>query len=345
MTINLHNLSGAQIQYILDFYLYSSLQPIILHSNVFDIQIAHMLFTAICNKKRKISALDKDKFINQTSLALCCTDKSKKFDIIKGLKLERKFVFLFIAGFLKEASSFNALYQEWLTCSSENEFIIDKKLSVIESSLGMNRGNIFVSLLQISENLEMAYTFRNSIVLNYHKLALQEAGKTVKQKGKTYSLTDLSQNILTSIIKAFDKYDSERGALTSYVKSWIQNAQTYENTTHGHQYGVAYTIPQSQRTKIAQNKSNAVNFAISLDALIQTEDEENNGLHEILVGEQSVEQKIVNEDEENVILSLVKKVDNTGIVRLYYNIDETFCKSELNQMRKTMWQQLGKRRP
>jgi hypothetical protein len=340
---DLHNLTGGQVQTALDYFLYEGLKPLILFSDIFDIQLIHMLYIAASNKKRKISALKKEDHVNQLVLALAEKDVEKKFARIKELKTERKFIFEFIKNVLHETQHYIEWYYKYLVLPEGTErAITEKRMKVVEQSLGIPRDCMVKSIEAMTINHELAYAFRNSIVINYIKHGYKNARNFVKMKGKNFDASDVHSNLMVSVIKAIDKYDSSCGALTSYINFWIMNAQTYSNADHGHEYGIAYTIPQAQKAKLADKKGKGlqVNFSTSLDQMTG-QDEDGNELYELIAGERSVEDRILEETEENTILSLIKRADIGGIVRLYHNIDEVFFPKELKKMRKVMIEQTG----
>jgi DNA-directed RNA polymerase specialized sigma subunit len=103
--------------------------------------------------------------------------------------------------------------------------------------------------------------FKSSILSQFINLAHKYTSTQIKHKNKNLNYDDLFQNIVTAISKAIDKYDSGKGALTSYVKYWIINAQNQDNS---HTDGLAYEISYTQRQKVAKHETNEVNFSSSL---------------------------------------------------------------------------------
>lgn len=340
-TDDLHNLTGGQVQHVLDHFMYESLRPIILHSNLFDVQLVHLLYIASVNRKRKISALPKDVHLNQLSHTIIEKDREKKFQAIKELRTERKFIFEFINKWLTVTSNYVEMYYKFLTAKQEiDSIVIDTQMKVIEEDLGMERDKLFCAIQQIKDNFDLAIRFRNDIVVNYIKHSYKKANSFVSMKGPTFEAKDVHGNLMIAVIKALDKYDSSSGALTSYIDFWLMNAQTYSNPDHGHEYGIAYTIPQGQREKLAKKKSNEINFSVSLDQM-KGQDEDGNKMYELIAGTASVEEEIVREKQTSLIRGLIKKADPKGIVRLYYDVEEVFFATEKRKMVQTMINQLG----
>lgn len=339
--LDLHNLTGGQIQTVLDFWLYNALRPIVMYSSVFDIQLIHMLYVASTNKKRKISALEKKDHVNKLALVLIEQDRETKFKLISELKTERKFVTEFVGNFLKETADFLPLYYASLTKVGVDQLLIDRRIATLEKSLGMSREHLFLAVRDSRIYLEQYIAFRNKIVENYIKHAFNHARGLVKSK-RTQKLDqkDVHQNLMAAIIKGVDKYDSSCGAVTSYINFWILNGKTYSPPDHGHEYGIAYTIPQTQKKDIATKKSSQFNVGVSLNQLVG-DDEQSSEFADLLVGEKSVEETVIENDEEYNTLLLIKRADPTGIARLYLDVEEIYFKREKRKMRETMIDQLG----
>lgn len=339
------NLTGGQIQEVLDFLIYESLAPLVKTSDIFDVQIVYLLSLTARNRKRKLSALPREEFMNAMSHCLITDDREKKIHILTNSKIERGFVYNFVVEFLKETKPYIELYQKYMFAKGHEKVQLDMRLRAIEQSVGNTRSKLFSVINTARDYLELAYEFRNSIVENYIRHAYKQAKMFCKDR-ENFDFKDVFQNFQTAITKAVDKYDSSKGALTSYINYWVLNAQTCSNTDHGHEYGIAYTIPQLQRKQLAQGNNGAeVNFSISLDKLVSpNEDGEGQGdLKDYIVGDVSPEVKIEREQEIDVIRHLAKCADIRGLARLYLDIDEVFSKKELRQMKATMQAQLGKK--
>jgi hypothetical protein len=327
-----HNLTGGQIQEIFDSLIYESIKPIILHSNIFDLQITYLLSVASRNRKRKLSAMPREELVTVLAKYLVTPDKNTKFYLLASCKLERSFVHKFVVNFLKECEGYDIIYNEFLVTTDPNKHRkLDLKLSAIEGRLGFHRDHLFSAIYIARDYLDLAYEFRNSIVHQYIKLARGYSVAYCTDKPNMDS-KDMAQNLLHAVITALDKYDSSKGALTTYVKWWLMNARDSSHTDHSHEYGIAYTIPYMQRRNMAISKDKPSNFSVSLHA---TDDDGNEYIQE-LEGGQSVDQDLETEEQALVIRRLAKAADPLGLARLYMDIDEVFNVQELDQMRDYM---------
>lgn len=336
-----HNLTGGQIQDVLDTLIYSSLSPIVRTSDVFDVQIVYLLGLTARNRKRKLSSMPREEFITSLCHCLISSDREKKIHILTNSKIERGFVYNFVVKFLKETEGYNDLYRKFLFARGYEKTGLDMKLRVLEQNVGNARATLFPAINIANDYLELTYEFRNAIVSNYIRQAYKQAKSFVSMKGKNFDFKDVNQNFLAAITKAVDKYDCGKGALTSYINFWILNAQTCTNSDYGYEYGIAYTIPQLQRKAMAQGKGDGdVNFSVSLDSLANPGDDESNlGLQEFLEGSPGVDVNIQANQELNRIRYLIKCADINGMARLYLDIDEVFSRKETRKMIRTMKQQ------
>lgn len=339
----IENLTGGQIQEILDFLIIESAAPIIRITEAFDLQVTHLLVTAARNKKRKLSALPREDFIDILCQVLSTRVAERKIELLMTAKIERGFIYKFVRNFMEHTEFYEVVYQKYMVSSGVERQRYEGKLRAIESLVGAPRLKLFNARQSIQDYMELMYKFRNSIVEQYLKFAFKQAKIFVAQKGDNFDFSDVYQNFLTAVTKAVDKYDCSKGALTSYIQYWILNAQS-STSDHGHEYGVAYTIPQLQKKALAITGSNGkgvatnqVNFGVSLDQL--TNEEDGTKLSDYIESPGSIEDTLERKQELNEVRYLVKAADIRGLARLYLEIDEVFTAKELRRMKMSMRRQ------
>jgi hypothetical protein len=136
-----------------------------------------------------------------------------------------------------------------------------------------------------------------------------------------FDIEDLAQNFSLAVNKAIDKCDAQQGTLTSYIKNWIKDAKG--NPQLRGEYGIAYTIPASQRRAMVQSTNNkAVNISVSID------DEELQGLR----SESNIEEEYERKRTIDLVRVLAKRADPTGISRMFLGIGEILLPEELRQL-------------
>lgn len=334
-SVDLSNLTGGQIQSVLDHLVFKALRPIVIYSNAFDVQLAYLLSIASRNRKRKLSALPREVFISMLTKALATKDREEKLALISEAKIERGFIYNFVVEFLKAATHYKDIYCKHVLAPEDPA--LNLKLKVVEKLLDTNRAHLYSVITTSNEFLGIFYEFRNRIVINYIKHSHKQAHAFVKMKGDNFDVHDVSQNFLTAVTKAMDKYDCSKGALTSYINFWLLSAQNAGRSGHDHEYGIAFSVPQVQRKALAQGTSGDMNYAVSLESMLTNEEEgEEFGAHAFLVGDQGVEKRLEREEQRYTTSYLIKAADTKGLARLYLDLDECFSRKEMNQMRATM---------
>lgn len=327
------NLTGEQIQQIMDMLLYKALEPIILYTDAFDAQVEYLLYLITTNRKRKLTSIDRDEVLCSLASFLTETNRQTKLKIIQGARIERYFIHGFIAKFCDGAQSYLAGYMD---CLKNPDPAKEANLDAYSRRhVGIPRQDLFKIYNISAAYINRFYDYRSTVVGHYVKNVSKLAKAHTNISTSNTSFHDLRQSILRNTITALDKYDSRKGALTSYINTWAKNATT---TAKEHEYGIAYTIPQSQRRKMVDGTSAEKNFSVSLDSLYSENDEESLALYGIL-SETSMDEDMEREDTVNTVQRVSKVVDTQGIARLTLEIGEYFTKKELRQMKEHMLEQ------
>lgn len=326
------NMTGEQIQQIMDMFLYKALEPLVLYTSLFDAQVEYLLYMITTNRKRKLSSLKREDVVAKLAAYLSVPDRRQKFEFIKEARLERSFVHRFIKNFLTDNMPYIKSYRAFLTDPSrEHQVRLDKQATLCGRC---SRFDLYNTLVIASAYLEKFYEYRNSVVDHYVKNSNKIAKAHVSMSRSNTSYKDLVQTIFRSIIVALDKYDYRLGALTSYIAIWAKNATT---TTKEHEYGIAYTVPQAQRKKLFEGTSTDVNYGVSLDSVFSDDEDDNTaGLYSVLSPNNALAENLENEESISIVQKLIKKVDQHGIARLCLDIGEHFTKQEKELMRQHM---------
>lgn len=331
-----NNLTGEQVQQILDLFLYDALEPIVLHSSAFDVQIVYLLGLITRNRKRKLSSIPREEAINLLARALVTDNLYDKFELVRSAKIERNFIHLFVARYLDSAKDYTDLYNQYLVTAGAERKIIAQKLKVQAQGLKTKPRMLYLICQNSTIALQVFYEYRTKVIGNYAQLASKQAKNRVQHKASNgLDFKDLRQNILRGVMVGVDKYDSNKGALTSYINWWILNAQTCSSSDH--EYGVAYTIPSSYKRRLVNDdKADTVNFSVSLDDLLSSEADDNSSLHNFIGDDTDIVRELSISHDNKIIQYITKCLDVKGIVRLSLDIDEFFSNKELKAMRKYM---------
>lgn len=331
-----HNLTGGQIQSILDHLLFETVELHLGSSNYFDKTLSEILSGIILDRRRKISSMEHDDAISHLAEVLLLPQKGEDYiQQVRDLHFERNIWISRADKFVKavKESDYVDLYNEWIVVSlnpklPKRKKSLHRQLLVIEKKIGLSREQLLPFYWHTKDQLELFLKFKEQVLSQYVNLAKQYANYQQQNSQKSINYDDLFQNIIAAISKALDKYDSAKGALTSYVKYWITNAQNQDNS---HVTNLAYEIPLTQRRKIAMGQEGDANFGISID---QTDDDQQSLADKIGDDSDNPEKVIEKRDTVRRVSQLVKVADINGIFRLVHRIDEHFSPQELRKMQR-----------
>lgn len=340
---NKSNLTGGQIEYVMDTLLYDCLREVVENTDVFDVQLTYLLGLITSNKKRKpYNAESRERAISLLIKALT-VPRDQKMQYVMEIKMERNFIYVFLTNVIdRYYATYVGLYRTFI---GTNDDIVRKtkakQLDAIVRSLGgSSRSSLFVALNRLHDMLPQFQEYFQTVVEDFYRLCTQQAKFYVDtNKSKQYDTSDVKQNFLRNVLVAINKYDASRGAIVSYVKWWILNAQTCSSSEH--EYGIAYTIPQTQRKRLATGEDpTTINFSISLDAPSSESDEGSDAsLHHKVSESGHLEDSVDSERRAEKLGLLVKRIDPYGIARLTLDIKESFEPEELKFMKTYMRQQ------
>jgi len=330
------NLTGGQVQEILDTLLYGALKPIILYTNLFDSQLIYLLSMMTQNKKRKLCSLERSEAISKVCTILASLDKEDKFKMITSLGIERDIVHGFLRKFHSDyASSFDEVYSKLLVSldkKSECEVYTRRLSAFLLVAKCESRSKYFLTIQRSRDYLNVYFSYFGKLTEDYVKLCMQQAGVHVKSNpNRQFDLYDTRQKFLSNVVVALNKYDSSRGALTSYIKWWILNARTCSGSDH--EYGIAYSLPQQQQKKKATKEDNtANNFSVSLDAPAASAEGEMESLHSKIPSPENLFSMLASQESADSIAGIIKAVDINSFVRLSLDVPEPFSIKDLRKM-------------
>ncbi len=338
------NLTSGQIETVLDTLLNDCLAEVVENTNAFDVQLAYLISLITSNKKRKpYNAESRERAISLIVKAMT-SEREDKMMFIKELKIERSFVYMFLEQFIDNYYEvYTTLYRTFVgTSDPVLRRSCARKLDVYVNLFGaQSRSTLFVCINNVKELLPHFKAYFHSVVEDFYRLCVQQAKfHTDTNKGKHFDIKDAQQNFLRNVIIAINKYDSSRGALVSYVKWWILNAQTCNSADH--EYGIAYTIPQTQRKKLASGEDSFVNFSVSLDQPKDDSGGEGEGsidFHSKVSDDRNLDEMVDGQRRAERLGLLIKRIDPMGIARLTLDVKEYFTDTEKAQMMRHMRKQ------
>lgn len=324
------NLTGEQIQQVLDLFLYKALEPIILNTDIFDAQASYILALVSSNRKRKPSSLPRERIIELLCKFLASTSRPDKFRMLREARIEKSFLHVFIGRVMQVCQDSDLKYTRMMMAPVKERRSIKADLDLTAKAIGCSDRQGLYRIVSIgSTYLKKFYECRSLVLDHYLKMSSSQASMYIKANGPNFDFYDVRQTILKGVLVAIDKYDSNKGALTSYINWWILNAQTCGATEH--EYGIAYTIPQAHRKRIAEKNTGFMNYSVSLDDAV-TGDDSSRTLHSIIGSSMNVSEDFEQNETDAIIMRLAKIADIRGCARLVLDVGEYFTSDEVALM-------------
>lgn len=305
------NYTSFQMLSVLDRLLWRAMSPIVETTDFFDRVLANVLGWGALNPRRKLSSLPKERFITYAMAYLAADSAQDKLRILRRLRLERNILFYTINQFISIASKTEPGNTDSRTYNALAAYKPER---------------VWFAAREAQYWQDQALAFKGMILEKYMRFVMVEAQSFYKYQRQnnphlTFELSEIAQNFVLVVNKAIDKCDAQKGTLTSHIQNWIKDAKG--NPQLRGEYGIAYTIPASQRRSyVTSDKTKAVNISVSYDSseLLQ------------LVDEKSVEEEAARNKTIETVRMLAKTADPSGIARLFLGIGECLSPTELAQL-------------
>ena len=299
------NYSSAQYMQVWDELLYNALSPILSCSNIAEIILSDVLHFYTENHRRKISSLKKEEALTNFFLFLAAPS-SMKVKRLMALRLERSVLRLIISSFLEKTKLYQELEIE--KARNPNNSRTQDFIKTIEIKIGFNKTEDLYSTISTVKFWDnQAATFKNQLLEKYTRLIVTNAQSFYAENNSSMKLDDIIQNLFVFTSRALDKYDSEKGTLTTYIQNWLLHAK---NISAVQEDGTAFLLPSAKRGEIE-------NISVSIDdkEVLQLEDENSRIDLESL----SIQKRVQ---------LLAKIADPIGLGRLSFGISEILTAEE-----------------
>jgi hypothetical protein len=302
-----HNYTSYQLLSVLDKLIWKAMWPIINSTNYFDRVLASVLAWSAVNPRRKISSLPRDRLTTYAVAFLASEDPKMKMRILRKMRLERNIPLFVIDRFL---------------ALTDGHPVEKPEPELIDALCIKDLQNLWFAVRECGYWRQHAIDFKGMILEKYMRLVMMEAQMFYKQQRTNnphlnFDLDDIAQNFVLAVDKAVNKCDAHQGTLTSYIQNWIKDAKG--NPQLRGEYGIAYTIPASQRRSMAKaDDPKAVNISVSIDSTEMLE----------LASDTDIEKELERKQTISHIRLLAKRVDPTGIARMFLGIGEVLTVAE-----------------
>ncbi len=307
------NYSSYEILTTLDTLLLNAVKPLLLYTKFLDRNLSILSGWYINTARRKVASQNtKEDFVTLIA-ALIIAPKKERLTIWKTLKLERTIVFWLLQNWLD-------IMKNWPKYHASNDN--DALLSCERKACLLTNENVFQLMQRVDYWFNKAVTFKQSILEKYMRLAMLEASAycTFQKNNNPHlqiDVNDVSQNFILAVSKAIDKCDADKGTLTSYVKTWLQDARN--SASGSHEYGTAFYVPTSKKREIARKESTINNLSLSIesDEVLELESADN------------VEHAYETLNTVNRVRALAKEADPLGLGRIALKITEVLTPGEV----------------
>lgn len=280
------NWTSAQYSEVLDRLLYESIDPIIRSSNYVDQWIAAILSWYACDARRKISNVGRNKLLTLMMMFITSKDPETKILILRSMRLERNLLSGIVTNWRTFTSDYRKLSDSLFDDRSKKVALYLKQVEVSVLATGSIYGVINTVDFWFNH-----YThFKDQLLEKYTRLALIKSKEFYVQTGHVLDLDDIIQIFMVSTSKAIDKYDVQKGSLTSYIQTWFKDA----------------------RTKCR----NMITNTVSLEEMFENANVD-------IADDSDFVQDICNSQEVERVRVLAKRVDPFGLGRIKLGIEET----------------------
>ena len=325
------NLTGQQIATLFDSISNQILYSFNLFTSILDINLVQVLSWVSNNRRKKISSISRDKQLQYLYYYLSISDVEKKYCVLKKLKLDKFYIRKLTNNFIEASGNYLELYPKYIQGTASIEEIL--KMSEIESRCFCSRLYLYPLLLNLTEYLKVYKDITDVIISKYYKFLWTLVKRRVYSTSRHFDEDELYQNYISAALKALDRYDPNKGALTSYIQLWIKNNQ--QSAEENPEYGIAYELPQLQIQKQVRtdelNPSTIYedNFSVSLDTLLAEGELSENTLGIDAYNPDNIKEE---KDKVQLLIYLAKCADPVGVARLSLGIEEYVDRDMLKRM-------------
>jgi len=328
------NLSSEQIADTLDTLLFRALRPIVLHTDYLEQTLAELLPFIASNARRKFSNKSQPELIDTLFSVIVGTNKKAKLKKLRELRLERTVYFHCFNTLEHILDEYNSVVIEYVNTpisadSKALRYKHQQKLASIERNLGLHEGKSLHAVLSKALFWRgVTLDFKGMVMEKFVRLAHVNSAKAAAQTSLDIDKQDLFKDFILSISKAIDKYNPEKGALTSYIMWWFMDAKTPSNPHNTHEYGVSFHIPSAQRKKaLADGTLTVSNLSSSIDSVTVGDVRDTN--RDLLT-------KLIEDEDSTRSSNLAAKADVHKLAVLVHEIAYKLSPAEIAALRNTI---------
>lgn len=260
--IDMH-LTGGKVQDILDDTLQFCYQPLF-HLNWFKRKLALVFCDFEVNTKAKFSKKSRQEFAVDIFNLIQIEDEENFVFKMREMGMHRTYIQEIVDCFLTETKDIDSIECKLFQNIRDNkiDFEISDEISNLEQHFD---GIPFNKLSQIRKKVQYWFDvyiqFKDMVAAKYYRLCYKFAKRECATRG-TLELDSLFKSLLIALNLAIDKYNSEKGALASYIQTWITGY--IKNESYALELGQAFKLASWNIR--ALKKNNITTYAISTDS-------------------------------------------------------------------------------
>lgn len=259
------NLSGRQIMAILDRLLKGALQPVLTLTNLCRRGLCDVLAQFSFDSRRRLGDLDRQSTIDSLFSAAVAGNQARHARLVLSMHLDRGIGSQIITAFLRETSRLPDIERRLL--ANRHDRGAQQELFRLARRLGCTQPHRLAAGLTWCRHYTSLYDkFKGMVVAKYRRFVLSQARIAIENSALPMDLQETIKNYMMAVSKALDKYNSNRGALTSYIQQWLKNERT--NPEFDPRYAQSFGLSGGSRREVAgryaSGASGVNNFALSL---------------------------------------------------------------------------------
>ena len=322
------NLSSLQIADVLDELLFNAMEPVVEGTNILESILVEVLPFTATNARRKFSSLESHQDFIDHLFSFMVVNKKHKMKLIKQARMERTLYFKALDIFEQTTAPLPTLMKQYITLNHKR--VIERgnvvaKIDKICRTIGANITSIYAYRQKAVFWHYHATQFKQMICEKFVRLSYNEALKESKMTKLTISRGDLFRDLLVSTSKAIDKYDTNKGPITSYIKWWFKDAKT--QSRNGHEYNTAFQMSAAQRKMMLNNGQAINNLTVELNDTIASE---------VADDKASALDNMIDFERDTFVQKIAVKADPFGFACLMQDIHYELSEQERTAMRETM---------
>lgn len=217
------NLSGNQIEALLDYFLYSAISPL-LQTIWFKNELALVINNILRDLKFKVTRINKNMAQSHILNAISALSKEEILSQLKQASLDRNIFRDILDKFLTRTKIL--LQEEEIFFSSLNSLGYDTKsaeeINSLEEEFGLSRNFLIKTNKEVQFWFDRYLEFRHLIIGKYLRFAYKYA-KITKLNRPNADLQCFFKSLILAIGTALNKYTADRGTLTSYIQLWFKS--------------------------------------------------------------------------------------------------------------------------